>query len=270
MYSIALVFDLETIPDLSGYAIANDLVGRTEEEIRDAIGEKFPKHIYHQIICIGAVVAHFENDGWIIDSIGAPSVQDRPERELIEAFVTKVAQLRPQLITFNGHSFDLPALRYRAMVHKVSAPGLSARSYFKRYSMDALDLCDGLSSFGASGKVTLDELSKIIGLPGKPGTINGKEVDAYFRAGRIKEIADYCETDVVNTYLVWLRYELFCGRLSKSGYEASIASLNDYLQRTAAIKPHLAHFLARPANATLTDGAPCAAWDKDRRSKSRR
>jgi len=246
----AIVFDLETVPDLSGYAAANGLAGRTEQEIREAIGEKFPKHIYHQIICIGAVIAHFENDTWIIDSIGAPSIQDRPERELIEAFVTKVAQLRPQLITFNGHSFDLPALRYRAMVHEVSAPGLSARSYFKRFSMDSLDLCDELSSFGASGsKVTLDELSKIIGLPGKPGHINGKEVDAYFRAGRIKEIADYCETDVVNTYLVWLRYEFFCGRLSKAGYDGSSTSVSNFIQRNSASKPHLGHFLATSTGA---------------------
>jgi predicted PolB exonuclease-like 3'-5' exonuclease len=244
MYSSALIFDLETVPDLSGYAIANDLVGRTEQEIRDAIGDKFPKHIYHQIICIGAVIAHLgENETWVIDSIGAPSVQDRSEQELVDAFVTKVAQQRPQLITFNGHAFDLPTLRYRAMVHGVTAPGLSSRTYFKRFSMDALDLLDELSSFGASGKVTLDELSKIIGLPGKPGNINGKDVEKYFRTGRIKEIADYCEIDCVNTYLVWLRYELFCGRLSKVGYEASKTSLACFLQRNANSKGHLAHFL---------------------------
>jgi predicted PolB exonuclease-like 3'-5' exonuclease len=243
MYSSALVFDLETIPDLSGYATANDLVGRTDQEIREAIGDKFPKHIYHQIICIGAVIAHLgENGAWVIDSIGAPSVPDRTEQELIEAFVTRVAQLRPQLITFNGHGFDLPTLRYRAMVHGVAAPGFSSRNYFNRYSTDALDLCDELCSFGAGGKVTLDELSKIIGLPGKPGNISGKDVDAYYRAGRIKEIADYCETDVVNTYLVWLRYELFRGRLSKVSYEASKGSLSDFLRRNAATKPHLAHF----------------------------
>jgi hypothetical protein len=69
-------------------------------------------------------------------------VGERTEKELITAFCDKIAELRPQLVTFNGNSFDLPVLRYRAMVHGVSAPGLSARPYFHRYSEDAIDLCD--------------------------------------------------------------------------------------------------------------------------------
>ena len=48
-----------------------------------------------------------------------------------------------------------------------------------------------------------------MGMPGKPESIDGSDVERYFLDGKIKEIADYCETDVVNTYRVWLRYELF-------------------------------------------------------------
>ena len=55
-----------------------------------------------------------------------------------------------------------------------------------------------------------------MGMPGKPEGIDGNEVERYFLEGRVKEIAEYCETDVVNTYRVWLRYELFRGRLSDS------------------------------------------------------
>ena len=68
------------------------------------------------------------------------------------AFCEKIAELTPQLVTFNGNSFDLPVLRYRAMVHGVSAPGLSTRPYFHRYTEDAVDLCDPLSSFSPGGK----------------------------------------------------------------------------------------------------------------------
>lgn len=39
----------------------------------------------------------------------------------------RFAELNPQLITFNGNSFDLPVLRYRAMINEVAAPGLSMR-----------------------------------------------------------------------------------------------------------------------------------------------
>ena len=53
MSSYVLVWDLETVPDIQGFAAANGLEGRSEEEIRAAIGDKFPKLPYHSIICIG-------------------------------------------------------------------------------------------------------------------------------------------------------------------------------------------------------------------------
>jgi 3'-5' exonuclease len=239
MSSHVIVWDLETIPDLRGFAAANGLSGKSDMEILEVIGDKFPKHIYHSIVCIGALVAHREQGAWVVDALGAPHIGERSEKQLISAFVDKIAELCPFLITFNGNSFDLPVLRYRAMIHEVAAPGLAARPYFNRYTEDALDLCDVLASFGAQGKASLNELSKIMGLPGKPDGIDGGEVHRFFREGRIKEIADYCETDIVNTYRIWLRYELFRGRLSSTEYEASNRNLAECLRRWEGSKPHL-------------------------------
>jgi predicted PolB exonuclease-like 3'-5' exonuclease len=159
------------------------LVGKSDVEIREAIGYKFPKHIYHSIVCIGALIAHWESDHWAVDAIGAPHVGERTEKQLITAFCDKIAELSPQLVTFNGNSFDLPVLRYRAMVHGVSAPGLSTRPYFHRYAEDAIDLCDALSSFSPNAKATLHEISRIMGLPGKAKGIEGGEVERYFLLG---------------------------------------------------------------------------------------
>jgi predicted PolB exonuclease-like 3'-5' exonuclease len=154
-----IVWDLETVPDLAGFAAANDLVGKSDVEVREAIGDKFPKHIYHSIVCIGALIAHWEVDHWAVDAIGAPHVGERTEKQLIAAFCDKIAELSPQLVTFNGNSFDLPVLRYRAMIQGVSAPGLSTRPYFHRYTEDAIDLCDVFSSFSSQSKATLHEIN---------------------------------------------------------------------------------------------------------------
>jgi 3'-5' exonuclease len=162
---------------------------------------------------------------------------------LISSFVDRIAERSPQLVTFNGSSFDLPVLRYRAMVHGVAAPGLSLRPYFNRYTEDAVDLCDVLSSFSFQGKATLHELCRVMGLPGKPEGISGEEIEKYYRDGHIREIAEYCESDVVNTYRVWLRYELFRGRLSEAGFKASEAGLLDFIKARDNAKRHVIDLL---------------------------
>ena len=78
-----------------------------------------------------------------------------------------------------------------------------------------------------------------MGLSGKPEGIDGGEVARYYLDGGIKEIADYCETDVVNTYRVWLRYELFRGRLTHAAYAASETNLIEYIRLRSNTKPHL-------------------------------
>jgi 3'-5' exonuclease len=111
--SSVIVWDIETVPDIKGFAAANSHDGKGDDEIRAAMGDKFPKHIYHSIICIGALVAHQENGRWTVDALGAPHIGERSEKELISSFVDRIAKLSPQLVTFDGSSFDLPALRYR-------------------------------------------------------------------------------------------------------------------------------------------------------------
>ena len=195
-----IVWDLETVPDIAGFAAANGHEGKSDDEIRAAMGDKFPKHIYHSIICIGALVAHQEDGRWSSMRSVPRMSGSASRRRVISSFVDRIAELSPQLITFNGSSFDLPVLRYRAMVHRVAAPGLSLRPDFNRYTEDAVDLCDLLSSFSYQG-------------------------------------------DVVNTYRVWLRYELFRGRLSDAGFQASEVCLVEFMKARGNAKPYLVELM---------------------------
>jgi predicted PolB exonuclease-like 3'-5' exonuclease len=85
----------------------------------------------------------------------------------------------------------------------------------------------------------LNEIGRIMGLSGKLDGINGSEVEKYHNERKIKEIADYCERDVVNTYRVWLRYELFRGRLTEATHPASELSPIEFVQKRASTKQHL-------------------------------
>ena len=239
-----IAWDLETIPDLAAAARMLGLGMAAEAEVREALGEGFPKHPLHKIVCIGALVASRQPEGWRVDALGAPHIGERSEAELIGAFAERVGQLRPQLVTWNGHSFDLPVLRYRAMVNRISAAGLQVRQYFHRYTEDALDLCDVLGSYVPGGKVKLDEVSKILGLAGKPEGVDGSRVEEMVLAGQIEEVARYCESDVLNTYRVWLVYELFRGAITAKQLAWSEAQIREFVANRKVVNPHLCAALA--------------------------
>lgn len=223
-----IVWDLETVPDLPAAARMLGLVEASQEEVRSAL-PSFPKHPLHKIACIGALIASHQREGWRIDALGAPHMGERSEARLIADFIEKIGLLRPQLITFNGHSFDLPVLRYRAMVNRISAEGLHVRPYFHRYAADALDLCDVLGSYVPGSKVKLDEVGKILGLGGKPEGLDGGRVEEMVNAGLIEEVARYCESDVLNTYRVWLIYELFRGAITPEQLAWSERQARDFV-----------------------------------------
>ncbi len=75
-----IVWDLETVPDIAGFAAANGHEGKSDDEIRAAMGDKFPKHIYHSIICIGALVAHQEDGRWVVDACSVPRMSGSASR----------------------------------------------------------------------------------------------------------------------------------------------------------------------------------------------
>ena len=192
MSEFVLAWDIETAP-------------RFLEQLPAQPDGAFPKAIYHSIICIGGLAAFRTDAGWEVDALACPTVAEQSERQLIRSFVDFVGEHQPQMVTFNGHSFDLAVLRYRAMIQGVSAPGLHYRSYYHRFTDDHVDLCDVLSSYSYGARAKLDEISQVMGLPGKPDGIDGSQVQAYFEAGRVDEVADYCLSDVLNTYRIWIR-----------------------------------------------------------------
>lgn len=131
------------------------------------------------------------------------------------------------------------------------------RQYFHRYTEDALDLCDVLGSYVPGGKVKLDEVSKILGLTGKPEGVDGSRVDEMVRAGQIEEVARYCESDVLNTYRVWLVYELFRGSIIATELDWSEAQIRDFVATRKSANPHLctAAGIVRIADAKLVDAS---------------
>jgi predicted PolB exonuclease-like 3'-5' exonuclease len=72
--------------------------------------------------------------------------------------------------------------------------------------------------------------------------MDGSAVWGAWLDGRIDEIRDYCETDVVNTFLVFLRFQMMRGLLTATEHAAELALVKSSLAATGA--PHWKEFLA--------------------------
>ena len=181
-------------------------------------------------------------------SLGAAS---DGEPELVKRFFDGLGKYTPQLVSWNGGGFDLPVLNYRAMVHGVRAArfweqGEDDRefrynNYISRYHARHLDLMDVMALYQPRANAPLDHIARLCGYPGKLG-MDGSAVWDAWRRGEIAGIRNYCETDVANTYLVFLSYQRLRGAIDEAGYQAEVQLVRSTLERSDAL--HWREFLA--------------------------
>ncbi len=143
----------------------------------------------------------------------------------------------------NGAGFDLPVLQYRSLRAGVAAPrywdhgdddtSFRYNNYLSRFHWRHMDLMDILSGFQGRGRVSLSDMATLLGLPGKLG-FSGAQVWDAFLAGDITGIRNYCETDVLNTYLIFLRFELIRGHLSAAAYADELERAQTLLRDSPA------------------------------------
>jgi predicted PolB exonuclease-like 3'-5' exonuclease len=248
------VFDIETVPDTTAGRRLYGLDGLADAEVanvmfhkrRQETGEhEFLRLHLQRVVAISAVIR--SGDLLKVWSLGDP---DAPEEELIRRFFDGIEKFTPNLVSWNGSGFDLPVLHYRALLHGIPAPrywetgdedsAFRWNNYLSRFHWRHLDLMDVLAGYQARACAPLDEVSAMLGFPGKLG-MDGSRVWGSFLAGDIAGIRAYCETDVLNTFLVYLRFELMRGRMSRAEYDAECRTLRDYLAREG--HAHFTEFL---------------------------
>ena len=256
-----LVFDIETIPDVDLGRRLNSLDQLDDDDVVKAMRTlrvqktgttDFLSHPHHQIVAISAVLRTAET--LRIWSLGDTQAS---EAELLRRFFDGIEKFRPTLVSWNGSGFDLPVIHYRALKNQVASRSywetgetdrdFKFNNYLNRYHARHIDLMDVLSGYQARAFAPLEEISVMLGLPGKMG-ISGSQVWDYVRSGQISAVRDYCETDVLNTYLIYLRYEYLRGALDDSLLKREEDRVAAALEESDA--QHLKDFLAhwnRPA-----------------------
>lgn len=247
-------FDIETVPDVEFGRRMWDLGDISDEAVASAMffkqqqktGSDFLPLHQHRIVAIS--VALRTGDTFKVWSLGE---EESDEAELVRRFYDGIDRYTPDLVSWNGGGFDLPVLHYRALKHGVQAPrywelGDSDRefrynNYLSRFHWRHVDLMDVLAGYQLRARASLDQAAVLLGYPGKLG-MSGDKVWDRFLAGGIKDIRDYCETDVVNTWLVYLRFEHMRGNLDSQDLDRELALVRETL--TTLDVEHLNEFLA--------------------------
>ena len=254
-----LVFDIETIPDVSGFRRLNDLQpALSDDEVaelafqqrRAKTGNDFLQLHLQRVVTISCVLR--TSEGLKVWSLAEP---EQSEGEIIQRFFDGIEKFTPQIVSWNGSGFDLPVLHYRGMLHGVSAPrywdlgdgdyadsrDFKWNNYISRYHTRHLDLMYLLALYNPRANAPLDDLAKLFGFPGKLGMDGGKVWEAW-QSGKAAEIRDYCETDVINTYLVFNRFRRLRGELSTEEESTEVDFVRNQLARIGA--SHWQEFLA--------------------------
>lgn len=251
-----LVFDIETVPDIEGLrklhnlgpelALA-DIAEMAFQMRRQATGSDFLKLHVQRVVAISCALR--DKNDFRVWTLG--SAEDS-EAELIRRFFEGIDKYTPQLVSWNGGGFDLPVLHYRALIHGVQArrywetgeddKDFKWNNYLSRYHSRHLDLMDLLALYQPRANAPLDDLARLMGFPGKLG-MDGSQVWGAFQNGEIAAIRNYCETDVVNTYLVYLRFQLMRGMLNEAQYKTECELVRTTLKKSS--EPHWQEFLSQ-------------------------
>ncbi len=251
------VFDCETIPDvalLERVMSEEDVAScKNGDEIdkkalselaftrqTEASGSSFLPVCFHEVVAISAVMS---------DSFGrfrsVNTIEGTNEEEIIRKFIRFIEAHNPRLVSFNGRGFDLPMIMARALKYNISAPSYFCvndrengkdkwTNYRSRYDgVFHLDLLDHIGDFGAVRGLKLDTLCASVGLPGKYD-VHGDQVLELYYAGERDKIDEYCESDVLNTYWLFLKYELLRGNLTIEDYADYISLMSEYLNTNKA------------------------------------
>ena len=249
-----LVFDIETVPDTDLGRRLYGLKDLSDEYVaqimftkrRQEVGTEFLSHEQQRIVAISVVMR--SRDTLKVWSLGD---ENSSEKVLIERFFDGLEKFTPELVSWNGAGFDLPVLHYRSLLHSVPAArywemgendqSFRFSNYLSRFHWRHMDLMDILSGFQGRGRASLQDIASLLGFPGKLG-MDGSEVWPAYLQGGLRKIRDYCETDVLNTYLIYLRFELIRGHLDAVEHAHEIARVRTLLDESAAA--HLKEFAA--------------------------
>lgn len=231
-----LVFDIETIPDIeTGRRLYPTLKDLDDADALSALtalrqaeaGTDFMRLPLHKVACLSFL--WFDGVSFRLKSL---SLETMSEDQILATFL-RAFDKKPTLVSWNGAGFDIPVIMYRAMHHKLSAPALFNPAvkpdYLYRYGEMHIDLMDKMSLYNGYQRQKLDTIASLCGFAGK-GNIDGSQVVPMVQAGDWQKLTTYCESDVLNTWLIYLRWLILTGKMDTPAADGLIDATYGFVE----------------------------------------
>lgn len=261
------VFDIETVPDIElvcqYYELDSSL---SEVEIcqhafsaqKEKSGSEFLPIYWHRVVSIASVICDEYGKFIKVGNFGKKNAESTEtksnadssafthladERAILSDFLRFINSKEPRLVSFNGRGFDLPTIMLRAMKYNLSAFGYFEsenasktknkwENYRARYSEKwHTDLLECLGNFGSVRNLNLDNVCKMLGIVGKYEVSGGDVYSLYYDKKDIEKIDFYCQSDVLNTYWLYLKYAILKDELRVEDYAGILEDFKEKLPK---------------------------------------
>lgn len=261
------VFDIETVPDIElvrqYYELDSSL---SEVEVcqhafsaqKEKSGSEFLPIYWHRVVSIASVICDEYGKFIKVGNFGKKSAESTEaksnadssafahladERAILSDFLRFINSKEPRLVSFNGRGFDLPTIMLRAMKYNLSAFGYFEsenasktknkwENYRARYSEKwHTDLLECLGNFGSVRNLNLDNVCKMLGIVGKYEVSGGDVYSLYYDKKDIEKIDFYCQSDVLNTYWLYLKYAILKDELRLEDYAGILEDFKEKLPK---------------------------------------
>lgn len=249
------VFDIESVPDIELLQTVYHYEGSDMEICKQAFaaqkensGSEFLPLSFHKIVSIASVLADDFGNFIKVGHFAKNACLKNREEILLQEFSSFLNNQNPRLISFNGRGYDMPLICIRSLKYNINLSGYYEtdnqqfgknkwENYRQRYSERFhLDLFDTLGNYGAIRTISLDSLCKMAGIMGKYEVSGSKVHELIFQDNDLASVDFYCQSDVLNTYWLFLKLEVTKGMLQIGDYLSNLVAMKSSLPKNAPYK----------------------------------
>ncbi len=229
-----MILDIATIPDFDLGTRLYGLHDLSEKDISRVMSTKsremdnyagaLPQHM-QRVLAIS--VLYQDKEGIKIWSVGDA---ESNEADLLKILQRYTDEYKPAVVTWSGDRRIFPALNYRYLSHGIPLPLYASQT----------NLMAELAGESINRTVPLHDFAVLAGSP-VDKEMTDEDILNNYLLGDIEPVRNNLELNLINTWLIYQRWQLINGKIDQAGFDTEKQLLIKMLQEEN--KTHLTSFV---------------------------